>query len=96
MNASLDDGCYAEVSATSHFRDAQRESGSGKRLKRAEGGKAGRFRTNRRMVPTTPSADRARSIPVTWVTVYSAEHTGNTFGPKGFSIGSSLQVSSSK
>ena len=35
------------------------------------------------------------SIPVTWVTVHS-EHIGNTFGPNGFSIGSSLQVSSSK
>jgi hypothetical protein len=22
-------------------------------------------------------------IPVTWVTVYSAGHIGNTFGPKG-------------
>ena len=35
------------------------------------------------------------SIPVTWVAVYSG-HIGNTFGPNGFSIGSSLQVSSSK
>ena len=34
-------------------------------------------------------------IPVTWVTVYS-EHIGNTFGPKGFAIGSSLPTSSSK
>ena len=35
------------------------------------------------------------SIPDTWVTVYSGD-MGNTFGPKGFSIGSSLQVSWSK
>jgi hypothetical protein len=34
-------------------------------------------------------------IPVTWVTVHS-EHIGNTFGVKGFSIGSSRHVSSSK
>ena len=30
------------------------------------------------------------------MTVYSAEHIGNTFGPTGFSIGSSRQASSSK
>jgi hypothetical protein len=35
------------------------------------------------------------SIPVTWVTVHSGD-IGNTFEPKGFWIGSSLQVSSSK
>jgi len=34
-------------------------------------------------------------IPVTWVTDYT-EHIGNTFGPKGFSIGSSRPASSSK
>jgi hypothetical protein len=34
-------------------------------------------------------------IPVTWVTDYS-EHIGNTFGPKGFAIGSSRPTSSSK
>ena len=42
------------------------------------------------------SQSSAGSIPVTWVTVHSDEHIGNTFGPKGFAIGSSLQVSSSK
>jgi hypothetical protein len=36
-----------------------------------------------------------RSVPDTWVTVYT-EDMGNTFGPKGFATGSSLQVSSSK
>ena len=35
------------------------------------------------------------SVPDTWVTVYSGD-IGNTFGPKGFSIGSSLHVSWSK
>ena len=35
------------------------------------------------------------SVPDTWVTVYT-EDIGNTFGPKGFARGSSLQVSSSK
>ena len=35
------------------------------------------------------------SIPVTWVTVHSGD-IGNTFEPKGFWIGSSLHVSSSK
>ena len=35
------------------------------------------------------------SIPDTWVTVHS-DHIGNTFGPNGFSIGSSRHVSSSK
>ena len=35
------------------------------------------------------------SIPVTWVAVYS-EHIGNTFEPKGFSIGSTRPASSSK
>ena len=34
-------------------------------------------------------------FPVTWVTDYS-EHIGNTFGPNGFAIGSSLPTSSSK
>ena len=38
---------------------------------------------------------QTRSIPGTWVTDYSGD-IGNTFGPNGFSIGSSLQVSSSK
>jgi hypothetical protein len=31
------------------------------------------------------------SIPDTWVTFYTGD-MGNTFGPKGFSIGSSLNV----
>ena len=44
---------------------------------------------------TFPSKKLEGSIPVTWVTVHS-EHIGNTFGPKGFSIGSSRHVSSSK
>jgi hypothetical protein len=35
------------------------------------------------------------SIPDTWVTVHSGD-MGNTFGPNGFSIGSSRHVSSSK
>jgi hypothetical protein len=35
------------------------------------------------------------SIPVAWVAFYSG-HVGNTFCPKGFAIGSSRQVSSSK
>jgi hypothetical protein len=35
------------------------------------------------------------SIPVTWVTVYTGD-IGNTFGPNGLVIGSSLHVSSSK
>jgi hypothetical protein len=35
------------------------------------------------------------SFPETWVTPYSGE-MGNRLGPKGLSIGSSLQVSSSK
>src|ERR1700716_1137120 len=34
------------------------------------------------------------SVPDTWVTVHT-EDIGNTFGPKGFARGSSLQVSSS-
>jgi len=33
----------------------------------------------------------SRSVPDTWVTVYTGD-MGNTFGPKGFSIGSSLHV----
>src|SRR5579872_6840981 len=37
------------------------------------------------------SATSERSVPDTWVTVYSGD-MGNTFGPKGFSIGSSLHV----
>ena len=44
--------------------------------------------------PLAPTTFR-RSIPVTWVTVHSGD-IGNTFGPNGFSIGSSLQVSSSQ
>src|SRR2546428_3009421 len=44
--------------------------------------------------PLAPT-HRRRSVLDTWVTVYS-EHIGNTFGPKGFSIGSRRQVSSSK
>jgi hypothetical protein len=36
-----------------------------------------------------------RSISDTWVTVHSGD-MGNRFGPNGFSLGSSLQVSSSK
>jgi hypothetical protein len=35
------------------------------------------------------------SVPDTCVTVYTDDMV-NTFGPKGFAIGSSLQVSSSK
>ena len=38
---------------------------------------------------------RSRSFLDTWVTVHS-EHIGNTSGPNGFWIGSSLHVSSSK
>ena len=38
---------------------------------------------------------KSGSVPDTWVTVYSGD-IGNTFGPKGFSIGSSLHVSWSK
>jgi hypothetical protein len=34
-----------------------------------------------------------RSIPVTWVTVYSGD-IGDSYGPKRFSIGSSRHVSS--
>ena len=34
-------------------------------------------------------------FPVTWVTDYS-DHIGNTFEPKGFSIGSTRPASSSK
>ena len=41
--------------------------------------------------PTTST----RSIPGTWVTVYSGD-IGNTFGLNGFSIGSRRHVSSSK
>ena len=41
--------------------------------------------------PTTFS----RFIPVTWVTVHSGD-MGNTFAPKGLSIGSTRIVSSSK
>src|SRR2546425_766952 len=44
--------------------------------------------------PLTPT-DSQMSVLDTWVTVYS-EDIGNTFGPKGFSIGSRRQVSSSK
>jgi hypothetical protein len=40
-------------------------------------------------------ASISRSVPDTWVTFHS-EDIGNTFGPKGFARGSSLQVSSSK
>jgi hypothetical protein len=38
----------------------------------------------------------AGSMPITWVTDYSAGDIGNTFGPNGFSIGSNRHVSSSK
>ena len=41
------------------------------------------------------SATSLRSIPETWVTDHSGD-MGNTFGPNGFSIGSSRHVSSSK
>jgi hypothetical protein len=40
----------------------------------------------------TGAPEITRSIPTTWVTVYSG-NMGNTFGPKGFSMGSSLQIS---
>jgi len=46
-----------------------------------------------RIVPGAPPSQG--SVPDTWVTFYS-ENIGNTFGPKGFARGSSLQVSSSK
>ena len=42
-----------------------------------------------RILPGAPNL--LRSVPDTWVTVYSGD-MGNTFGPKGFSIGSSLHV----
>ena len=52
---------------------------------------------NQQVVGSSPTAGSKilRSIPDTWVTVHSGG-IGNTFGPKGLSIGSSLQVSSSK
>jgi amidase len=40
-------------------------------------------------------AEIVGSVPDTWVTFYTGD-IGNTFGPKGFSIGSSLHVSWSK
>src|SRR5205823_6434615 len=52
---------------------------------------------NRMVAGSNPArgATPDRSVPDTWVTVYT-EDIGNTFGPKGFARGSSLQVSSSK
>jgi len=41
------------------------------------------------------SAGEQGSVSDTWVTFYT-DDIGNTFGPKGFARGSSLQVSSSK
>jgi hypothetical protein len=38
---------------------------------------------------------KIRSVLDTWVTFYTGD-MGNSFGPKGFSIGSSLHVSWSK
>ena len=52
---------------------------------------------NQQVLGSSPSAGSSIqwSIPVTWVTVHSGG-IGNTFGPNGLSMGSSLQVSSSK
>jgi hypothetical protein len=49
-----------------------------------------RVRSALRRQPGSPG-----SVPDTWVTVYT-EDIGNTFGPKGFATGSSLQLSLSK
>ena len=47
-------------------------------------------------IESSPRSHSLRGpIPGTWVTDYSGD-MGNSFGPKGLSIGSSLQVSSSK
>ena len=53
------------------------------------------LRRQRSHVRSCRCANQTRSVPKTWVTVYT-EDMGNTFGPKGFATGSSLQVSSSK
>ena len=45
--------------------------------------------------PSLSATFRTGSVPETWVTFHS-EDIGNTFGPKEFARGSSLQVSSSK
>ena len=51
----------------------------------------------RTLVPVfiTVGATSVRSVPTKWVTDHSGD-MGNTFGPKGFSIGSSLHVSRTK
>jgi hypothetical protein len=54
--------------------------------------------TNQEVAGSSP-AGRAKSswsIPDAWVTVHSGGDIGNTFGPNGFSIGSTRMASSSK
>src|ERR1700731_1447037 len=60
----------------------------------AEGARLESVYTGNRIVGSnpTPSASVFRSVPDTWVTVYTGD-IGNTFGPKGLSSGSSLHVS---
>src|SRR6266851_8369780 len=60
---------------------------------RLPGAELRRQRSHVRIVSGAPVS--LGSVPGTWVTVYS-DDIGNTFGPKGFARGSSLQVSSSK
>ena len=52
---------------------------------------------NRQVVGSTPTLGsiHSRSNPDTWVTERT-DHTGNNFGPKGLSSGSSTRVSKSK
>jgi hypothetical protein len=54
----------------------------------AEGARLESVYTGNRIVGSnpTPSASSHRSVPDTWVAVYSRD-MGNTFGPKGLAIG---------
>ena len=51
--------------------------------------------TTQNLVIAAGGTSALGSVPDTWVTFHS-DDIGNTFGPKGFARGSSLQVSSSK
>src|SRR5262245_54989386 len=55
-----------------------------------------RWTTRRMLEPSsTLSANASRSIPASWVTVHTGD-IGNTFGPNGLAMESSLHVTSSK
>src|SRR5262245_36114003 len=63
----------------------------------AEGARLESVYTGNRIVGSNPtlSASAPRSIPASWVTVHTGD-IGNTFGPNGLAMGSSLHVTSSK